>query len=359
MLRMAKIQNRSSLVRTRTRSYGSWWTAAAAFSATTGSATVNAFLVGTNGSQRPLQTGHIVTTIPVPVLPKKSWQQPTSLRLYGSQRDSSRVDDILNKVKKTAKSAGSKVKDVADRSRVDDILNKVKSKAKSAGSTVKDVANRSGVDDILNKVKRKAKSAGSKVKDVAKSVLPSSWFQSAKEKEAAMENKRIEKQVRGSLKEIFKDAPLPIRMLGGIVGPIMSSVMSKLSKTIADQQEVVEALLDEARSYITGNEEVENVLGQPVTVGSAFSQSSSSTSINGQTSSHVELGFPVSGPRGSVMGRLIAINGKIQQLEIQAAGQVIQVALRRPSQFFSGGTKRSSDSGKIIEAEIIEKEIKP
>ena len=60
------------------------------------------------------------------------------------------------------------------------------------------------------------------LKKAAKSILPASWFQSEKEKKAAIERPRVKDEVSGGIKEMLKDAPLPIRMMGSMMGPLVS-----------------------------------------------------------------------------------------------------------------------------------------
>jgi hypothetical protein len=101
-------------------------------------------------------------------------------------------------------------------------------------------------------------------------------------------------------------------------------------------------------------------LGQPQ------SQSGSTTNINGQKTSNIELALPVTGSLGTGLVRLSAANGKIQKLQVEVNGRVIAVDLSskgggpgpggRRRSAFSGGSSSSGDD--IIEAEIIEKDTK-
>ena len=193
------------------------------------------------------------------------------------------------------------------------------------------------------------------LKNAAKSVLPSSWFQSEKEKKAALERKRVQDEVSGGLREMLKDAPLPIRMMGSMITPLMSSVMSGLAETMANQQEEVDSILRSAKSYLLADEAVGRLLGEPISVGAPFSQSSSSASINGETTTKVQLGFPVNGSRSSGVAQVSSTNGQVQQLQLQANGRVINVSLsssKRPKKFV-----QSSDDN-VLDAEIIEKDTK-
>ena len=210
---------------------------------------------------------------------------------------------------------------------------------------------------------------GSVAKNAAKSILPSTWFQSEKEQKAALERKRVQNQLSRDVNEVLKNAPLPVRMLGSVVAPLLGNVMSGLAETMAEQQQTVDALLQRAQTSLENDDVVANVLGSSgsIQVGAPFSQSSSSTSINGQTQTGVELAFAVSGSRGSGVARLTAANNEIQQLILQTSdGRSISVNVSKGGgggrrQVQGGGGKMSSSSSSndnIIEAEIIEKDTK-
>jgi Cytochrome oxidase complex assembly protein 1 len=202
------------------------------------------------------------------------------------------------------------------------------------------------------------------VKNIAKKVLPSSWFQSDEERRQIVEKKRVQNEITSEIKQIFKDAPLPIRMLTNMIGPVFSGVMSSLAETAASQQSMVDMALDQAAGLIQNDVSVQQVLGDSISVGRPFSQSSSSSSINGATTTRVELAFPVSGRRGEGIGRLVASrNGNgdpnIQRLEVQANERVIVVntvlsSLSSSNQYSSNIGNHGDDN--IIDAEIIEKD---
>lgn len=166
-------------------------------------------------------------------------------------------------------------------------------------------------------------------------------------------------EMKGGLMEIFKDAPLPIRMLGRAITPIVSNLMSGLAETLAEQQEATQKIMKEAQRYVQNDANVVRLVGEPIQVGTPFSQSLSSTSINGKKASRVTLAFPVTGSMGSGVCRLVATDGIIEVLEMDAAGRRIAVGKSTSR----GGTrpsfkKGSSEDDNIIEAEIIEKEVK-
>jgi hypothetical protein len=212
------------------------------------------------------------------------------------------------------------------------------------------------------------------VGSAVKSLLPASWFRSEEEKRAALERRRVEREISGGLSELLRDAPLPVRMVGSLVQPVISAVMGGLAEAAAEQRGAVSALLGEAQRCLEGDDRVSRVLGggggggggsrsAPLRVSPPFSQSSSTVSVNGQTTSRVELAFEVHGAEQSGVVRLSAANGKIGRLVLQAAdGRVVEVstAPQPPRRSSILGNEGGGDGGgNIIEAEIIEKKPRP
>lgn len=191
-----------------------------------------------------------------------------------------------------------------------------------------------------------------KVGKSVKSFLPATWFQSEEEKKAQLERKKVQDEISGGLAEILKDAPLPIRMLGKMVEPLLSSALSGMAETFAEQQAKVESLLNEARLYLEADDNVKNELGETVQIGTPFSQSSSSSNINGKTMSRVELAFPVTGSRSSGIAQLMSTGDGIQSLKLQTGGRVIDVNRTKRRR------RMPTDDDNIIEAEIIDKNTK-
>lgn len=199
---------------------------------------------------------------------------------------------------------------------------------------------------------------------VAKSVLPSSWFQTEKEKQKAIQRQQYRDQVNGGITELLKDAPLPIRMMGKMVGPLMSSAMSSMAESLAEQQATVDEYLQHARVALQSDEAVVRALGD-IQVGAPMTQSSSTQSINGQTTTRIEIGFPVTGSsRGgtTAMAQLSATEAGIQRLLLQTAdGRQINVNLNASSSPRGQRKFKHSrdDDDDVIEAEIIDKKTRP
>jgi len=183
--------------------------------------------------------------------------------------------------------------------------------------------------------------------------LPKKWFGSDEEK-AKIQRRQ---ETKNGIDAMLKDAPLGVRMLGKMVTPLVSS----LAETMADQQRAVGSIIEEAQGYLVGDPAVTGLLGVPISLGAPFSQSSSSSSINGQVQSRVELAMPVSGPNGSGTVRLLASQDQIVQLQLDALGRTVNVSLTNSRQSFKGtssgmgGRSSPKSDPDIIEAEIIEK----
>ena len=211
----------------------------------------------------------------------------------------------------------------------------------------------------------------STLKNAAKAILPSSWFSSSKplSKEEEQRARMIERQremkkdVSGGLTELFKGAPLPIRMLGGLMTPLMSNALSSLAQVAQEQQSTVNDILQQATTCIQNDETALQVLGQDLQVSSTpFSQSTSSSSVNGQTTQRIELAIQVYGSLDTGVATISANEQGLQAIRIQTnrSGRLLQVSTTAKTR--SGTTSRfggrgSSSDDNIIEAEIIEKDV--
>ena len=201
------------------------------------------------------------------------------------------------------------------------------------------------------------------LKKAAKKILPASWFQSEEEKEAALARQQVKDNVKGGIKELLKDAPLPVRMLGSMISPLLSKAASQMGEAMAEQEKTIETVLDDARAYILGDDVALQALGEPLQVGAPFSQSSSTSIINGQKTTNIAIGFPVNGSRSSGMAQAQATDKGIQRLTLQVDGRQINVSLTQRGSPSSrvGKNHRTfgpmNDDDNIIEAEIIEKKV--
>jgi len=218
-------------------------------------------------------------------------------------------------------------------------------------------------------------------KSVARKILPTKWFATDKEKEALERKQMVKDRVQGELDQMLKGAPLPLRMLGKFVAaPLMGKVASRVAEASYEQAETMEAIVDEARSYLINDPTTVDLIGTPIQIGQPHSQSSATTVINGKRQLRMEFVVELSGSKGSGMSRMSATNEGIGQILVEAKGKVYQVDLsskakskskastrfgkssssfsrgsRGSSGFGGGGGKNNGGDDNIIEAEIIEK----
>jgi hypothetical protein len=207
----------------------------------------------------------------------------------------------------------------------------------------------------------------SKVGGAVKSILPKRWFASKEEKKAELAQQKMNKELSGGLSEMLKDAPLGVRMLGKLITPLVSKLASKAAVAMAEQQKTTNQVLQDARGYLLADPAITDMLGDSLQVGAPFSQSSSSTSINGKTRSRTQLSVPVAGPLGQGVAQIVATEDGIAQIQVQATSNQgrqrdINVNLTksassaRPGRGGSFSSRGGKNDDNIIEAEIIEKD---
>jgi Cytochrome oxidase complex assembly protein 1 len=203
-----------------------------------------------------------------------------------------------------------------------------------------------------------------KLGQAAKSFLPKKWFGSEQEKAELARKQEVRDQVKGSMDEMRKGAPLGVRMMGKMVAPLMSNLASTMAESFAEQQRTTERLLEDAQQYIRNDPNVVNAMGTPIQLGAPFSQSSSMTSVNGKTQSRVELALNIAGSKRNGIARIMATDEGIAQLIVESGGKVFNVNLSSSKsrggryQNSFGGSGGSGGDDNIIEAEIIEKDTK-
>eukprot|EP00536_Pseudo-nitzschia_multiseries_P011736 jgi/Psemu1/29790/gm1.29790_g len=206
---------------------------------------------------------------------------------------------------------------------------------------------------------KREKSFLEKVGNAVESILPKGCFGSDEEKKKLAQRQRVENQISRGLDDLLRDAPSGLQMMGKMLSPLMGTAVSTLAETMADQQRNTETLLEDARVYLVRDPVIVRILGEPIDLRSPFSQSSSTTIINGETQSRVELAFEVIGNKSFGVARLSATDGAIVQITTEAGGRIINVNLskQQPSSY-DGYFSSSSDDDNIIEAEIVDKETK-
>lgn len=177
-----------------------------------------------------------------------------------------------------------------------------------------------------------------------KSLLP--FSKSEEEKRADL----VKKEATDGINAMLKDLPLPFRVMGRMVAPLLAQAAGEM----AEQSRQAQDLLDEARIRLANDPVLAETLGEPLQVGQPFSQSSSTTVINGKSSARVQSSFPVQGPKGAGIATMEANNGEISSLTVNANGKNMSVSgSRRGGSAFGRSSGKNNDN--IIEAEIVEK----
>lgn len=186
-----------------------------------------------------------------------------------------------------------------------------------------------------------------------KSLLP--FGKSEEEKRADIIKKERKEEITGGIQTLIKDLPLPIRMMGRMVTPLLT----RAAEEIAEQTQQAQDVFEEARVRLMNDPYIAESLGTPIQVGQPFSQSSSTVVINGQRSATVRASFPVAGSRGSGIATLESSNGDIRSLTVNLNGRTLSVGSSRRGGggggMYNSKSTSNSKGDNIIEAEIIEK----
>lgn len=206
---------------------------------------------------------------------------------------------------------------------------------------------------------------------MAKKVLPSALVPKSKaEKRRELDRLELQNSLDTGLSTLFKDAPLPIRLVGKLITPLLGSLVEQ----VQEQSRSTNQVLDEAREILRSSRRARELLGggdddTMIDVGPPFSQSSSSSSINGQTSSVVQASFQVSS-RTSNGGTatVVARNGVIETLQLNVGGRSVNIDTFKSAgantvygsgSSISGGSSSSRtkfNKDDIIDAEFVEKQ---
>ena len=206
------------------------------------------------------------------------------------------------------------------------------------------------------------------VKRVARKVLPTKWFRSKKEKLEIERKKEVKSKIQGELNDLLKGAPLPIRtFVKYAVAPMLGKLASKVAEGVEAQRKTMEKILDDTRSYLLNDDEITNLLGVPIQLGTPFAQSSSSASINGRRQTRIEFSLEVSGPKNNGVVRVLATGEGIGQLLVESTGKIYNIDIsskgsgrkKKKKKVGRGSSSPKSnwnnDKGQIIDAEIVDK----
>ena len=177
--------------------------------------------------------------------------------------------------------------------------------------------NNSDKESILEKAANKIKSIlpfGSKSSKNSKSQITT-----AKQK--------AKNSVSTSIETALKDAPLGIKLMGKLIAPILSNLVGSLAQSMEESQAQFDNVMKDVVYYLQIDPTAQSVFGSggAIEVGSPFSQSSSTMSINGQMESRMQSSFEVKGVNGGGIATVSAVNGVIQSLLLNVNGRNIDI----------------------------------
>jgi hypothetical protein len=192
-------------------------------------------------------------------------------------------------------------------------------------------------------------------------VLP--FLKTDEEKQAALQRKQVKNEVKGGIQQVLKDAPLPIRMLGGMIAPLLGSAMSQLGESMSQQQEVMDTLLQQAQANMVSDSNILQILGEPIVVGVPFQQACSTSIINVISTTRVQAAFSVQGSKGDGVAQMDATQNGIASLVVTVNGRSINVGSSGTTTVIGGNAsfenktslgKNTRNTGDIIDAEFVE-----
>jgi len=137
-------------------------------------------------------------------------------------------------------------------------------------------------------------------------------------------------QVDTAIDQVLKDAPLPIKMMGGLFKGVASMAGEAMAEA-ADEIDRVRAATERA---VMLDPQAASMLGNGVTTGAPFSQAFSTSNINGAVSKSVNLQMPISGSAGrgtvAVQASIKSADGgkvSIDRCSLSVDGRVVSVSL--------------------------------
>ena len=195
-----------------------------------------------------------------------------------------------------------------------------------------------------------------------------SIFPFSKSKSQMTRKEKAKDEFSNSIDTMLKDAPLGMKMFGQIMKPMVSGLVGGMAQAVEEQQEQMSEMLSDARNCIRQDSAAVQLLGgEPIELGSPFSQSSSTMSVNGESRTNLQASLEVRGSRASGVATIASANGRIENLSLNVGGRSIQVETTQWIGRGGGGRSRSSYSGGnnmdqnsiinedgIIDAEIVE-----
>jgi len=189
------------------------------------------------------------------------------------------------------------------------------------------------------------------------------FFKGDKKNDSQKELVRREEQKRfdSAIDNFLKDAPFPAKIAGELIKGVGGMVAGMAAET---RNDVAEVLLEAERSLRLDSEAVD-LLGTEIRCGAPFSQSYSSTSINGKVSKQIILQVPVQGTKGAGTASISAVAGfdgniVLNNLSLRTSSFSRNIGMSSPEDLTNSRTQarpqrdESRSSANIIDAEIVE-----
>mmetsp|Transcript_56435 Transcript_56435/g.83896 ORF Transcript_56435/g.83896 Transcript_56435/m.83896 type:complete len:161 (+) Transcript_56435:604-1086(+) len=157
------------------------------------------------------------------------------------------------------------------------------------------------------------------------------------------------------------------------MGKAIAPLLSNMAETFAEQASAVQDLLSDAERLLRQSEDVYNVIGDGMQLGMPFSQSSSTSVINGVSTSNIQASFPISGSYGQGVATLqgsqeygisylgVNVNGRTISVPLDGSGSGVGVGR---TEVFGGSSSSSSsysknksgfDKDDVIDVEFVDK----
>mmetsp|Transcript_9042 Transcript_9042/g.11759 ORF Transcript_9042/g.11759 Transcript_9042/m.11759 type:complete len:256 (-) Transcript_9042:324-1091(-) len=161
-------------------------------------------------------------------------------------------------------------------------------------------------------------------------------------------------ELDSAIDTLLKDAPLPVKIAGGLI----KGVAGVMGAMVAETQDDVALVLDEAEKAMRFDPKVESILGNQVRCSSPFSQSYSSMNINGKVSKQISLQVGIEGSKASGTASISATTDstgsiKLNQLLLSTPAGGINVEVLSYNGRGSSTTSSRGDPG-IVDVDVIE-----
>ena len=128
-----------------------------------------------------------------------------------------------------------------------------------------------------------------------------------------------QEQIKSTIEKVFKDAPLPLRLMSKLVAPMIS----KIGANLASQQEEITGVINEGKTLIIKDQTLYNILSSDssaITASPPIQQSSQSMNVNGESKSYTNIKFIINGDKSEGVVDLTSQNGNIQKLVVSFDG---------------------------------------